>query len=143
MQQYKFALQSLDTTKLSKDKFELCQTLSRIRKAGVPCSTQLKRREIFVTTVKTWGAQGKFKRKNKIFSPFNHPWLRNTRGISESTERYNLTNISPAPTLNVSAVPQTQTFVLHHTAIQSSLARITSDAGSESGSDDSTYNIEM
>jgi len=138
VQRYKFALESLDTTNLSKDKFELCQTLSRIRKDGVPCSTQLKEREIFVTTVKKWGTKGKFKRKGKIFSPFNHPWLRNTRDVSESTTRYDLRNILSAPTLNVSAVPQT--LDSHLTAMQSTLSHINAGSGSDS-SDDSNIAV--
>ena len=86
--QYNFILGCV-TEPLPKTKTLLCQMLSKIRKDGVPCSTNLKSQEIFVTSVKKYGSLGRYHRNEKIFKPFDNRMIRDTNTTNTGTYDFN------------------------------------------------------
>ena len=86
--QYNFILGCV-TEPLPKTKTLLCQMLSKIRKDGVPCSTNLKSQEIFVTSVKKFGSLGRYHRNGKIFKPFDNRMIRDTNIANTGTYDFN------------------------------------------------------
>ena len=86
--QYSFILDCV-AEPLPKTKTLLCQMLSKIRKDGVPCSTNLKSQEIFVTSVKKYGSLGRYNRNEKIFKPFDNRMIRDTNSTITGTYDFN------------------------------------------------------